>query len=136
MLKHVKGLFLAMTLLLLTGYVNGQTTPPCQVVTDSFTEDQLSALSATEIQWLNFLASESFSVQFSPEKAIGLADIQEVDHQCTVESINPFRAGIEPKESHQYFRIGETGYVVIFYSESRCHKLFERKETNLKGQEK
>ncbi|WP_306642317.1 hypothetical protein [Sanyastnella coralliicola] len=107
-----------------------QDVAPVEKVANAFTNAELESFNAEEISWLNFVAEDSYQVSYMPGKERDLEDLLARDPEATQTNINPFKAQILPGSEHQYFRIGDTGYVVIFYSESRCQTLLDRKNIN------
>lgn len=103
---------------------------PNEKVANQFSQTELAAMSNEDIDRLNFISEQSFMVSHMPEKAAGLPDLMERDPGVSPENINPFALGIEAEEEHQRFRIGDTGYVVLFYSEQRVDKLYGRSKLN------
>lgn len=126
-----KSVFLMLLLLAAFTTVNAQLEAN-ETVLQSFAPSELAEMDSNEIAWLNFLATESYVVSYNPEKSGDLPDLTERDPLLLQSGVNPFRAGITPQNENQYFRIGNTGKVVVFYAESRVQTLWERKQINPK----
>lgn len=103
---------------------------PNQKVTASLEQQELQLLSIEDIQLLNFISESSYIVSYMPEKTSGLPDLKQKDPSVTHENINPLLLEIDTSEGHQRFRIGYSGYVVLFYSDQRIDQLYQRAQLN------
>lgn len=99
---------------------------PSNKVLSAFDQDDLAQKSSDEIQWMNFIADKGYFIKELENKGQGFPDLKEIDPNITPENINPYSLGIMPSEAHQYYRIGNTAYVVIFYSLERLKVLHAR----------
>ena len=99
---------------------------PSNKVLAAFDQEELAQKSNDEIQWMNFIADKGYFIKELENKGQGFPDLKEIDPKITPENINPYSLGIMPGEAHQYYRIGNTAYVVIFYSLERLKVLHAR----------
>lgn len=102
---------------------------------------ELKGLTTDEVLWLNFLAENMAVVQLAPEKAIGLSDFSTITRKdgavndaavIDENTFNPLQYNIEIlPATNQYFRLGDTGKVLMIYSKERLDVLFARYKKNL-----
>jgi hypothetical protein len=102
---------------------------------------QLKGLSSDEVLWLNFLAENMAVIQVAPEKAVGLVDFSTITRkdgaannsaEIDASGFNPLQYNIEIlPTSNQYFRLGDSGKVLMVYSKERLDVLFARYKSNL-----
>ncbi len=132
--KRIASIALIFTLLCLTSVLHAQnTTSPCSKLIEAFDQESLALKSSEDIQWMNFIAEKGFFVQKLEDKGQGFPDLLERNPDLTVDNINPFLLDILPSDQHQYFRIGDSGYIVIFYSLERLKVLHARELIQLKA---
>lgn len=103
---------------------------PNQKVTASLEQQELESLTNEDIQLLNFISESSYIVSYMPEKANNLPDLKLKDPSVTHENINPLLLEIDTSEGHQRYRIGNSGYVALFYSDHRIDQLYQRAKIN------
>lgn len=102
---------------------------------------ELKGLSSDEVLWLNFLAENMAVIQLAPEKSVGLVDFSTISRKdgslndvttIDVATFNPLQYNLEIlPTTNQYFRLGDTGNVLMVYSKERLDVLFARYKSNL-----
>lgn len=102
---------------------------------------ELKGLSSDEVLWLNFLAENMAVIQLAPEKSSGLIDFSTISRKdgslndvatIDVATFNPLQYNLEIlPTTNQYFRLGDTGKVLMVYSKERLDVLFARYKSNL-----
>jgi hypothetical protein len=102
---------------------------------------ELKGLSSDEVLWLNFLAENMAVIQMAPEKSAGLVDFSTISRKdgslndvtaIDVATFNPLQYNLEIlPATNQYFRLGDTGQVMMIYSKERLDVLFARYKKNL-----
>lgn len=103
--------------------------------------NQLKGLLSDEVLWLNFLAENMAVIQVAPEKAAGLTDFSTITRkdgaannssEIDAADFNPLQYNIEIlPTTNQYFRLGDSGKVLMVYSKERLDVLFARYKSNL-----
>lgn len=134
---NMKKVLLTTFFVSLSIYFFAQMVQPSPKVLAGYGASAVSAMGDEEIKWLNFLADQMCIVNLNPEKSSGLEDINNRLDQGTPAKVvvssdefNPFFYHIEPQESNQYYRFGETGYTVFVYSKQRLEVLYDRYKKN------
>lgn len=107
-----------------------------------YSEAQLAAMSSEQLQWNNFLAEELAVIQLAPEKASGLTDLTTVGRKdgqpidpstVTVADFNPLMYNFSSDlPQNAYYRVGDTGLVIVVYSQARLEQLYARYKANSK----
>jgi hypothetical protein len=107
-----------------------------------YSEAQLAAMTSEQLQWNNFLAEELAVIQLAPEKASGLTDLtivgrkdgQAIDPSTvTITDFNPLMYNFSTVlVQNAYYRVGDTGLVIVVYSQARLEQLFARYKANSK----
>ncbi len=131
---RIAGIAFIFALFCLTSVLHAQnTSSPSSKLMEAFDQESLALKSSEDIQWMNFIADHGFFVQKLEDKGQGFPDLLERYPELNVDNINPFLLDIMPTDRHQYFRIGDTGYVVIFYSLERLKVLHARAQIQQKA---
>lgn len=102
---------------------------------------EIKGLSSDEVLWLNFLVENMAVIQVAPEKSTGLVDFSTISRKdgnandvTTIDAatFNPLQYNLEILPSaNQYFRLGDTGKVLMVYSKERLDVLFARYKSNI-----
>lgn len=109
-------------------------------VQEVYSQSQITAMSADEINYLNFFSEKGSIVSYAPEKSASFDDIGSLPTKKSVDvnSLNEdnfnilvFDLTILPNK-FQSFRIGDTGYVVTIYSQSRLDSMYAKMNQNAK----
>ena len=114
-----------------------QSVVPVSKVSAAFGQKEISAMTAEEITWKNFLSSEWCLVSVNPEKSAGLpilaarTGVKVSATAVTPETFNPFQWNINLSDENQYFRIEGTDLVVLVLSRPRLEVLYPRYKANL-----
>lgn len=77
-------------------------------------------------KFMAFYQEHGFTIGTITQNGQALADLFQMYPQADLNTINPLELGIMPGETHKHFRLGNTGKVVIFYSEKKTRELYER----------
>ncbi|MEZ4799552.1 MAG: hypothetical protein R2809_07240 [Flavobacteriales bacterium] len=101
-------------------------------VQEVYSQAQISAMTADEVNYLNFLSEKGAIVSYAPEKALPskISPLFLPKKTVDMNSLNAdnfnilvFDLTILPNK-FQSFRIGDTGYVVTIYSQSRLDTMY------------
>ena len=93
---------------------------------DKFSETELHALSAEEVNYWNFVAEHGFVV-FEIKKEKGDSEMELLDFSGDATSVNPFSLGLSPDEtSVRTYRLGNSGYGIMVLSEKKLRAKMER----------
>lgn len=77
-------------------------------------------------KFLAFYQEHGFAVGTITQNGQALPDFFQMYPEADLNTIDPLELGILPGETHKHFRLGNTGKVVIFYSEKKTRELYER----------
>ncbi|MBI1287102.1 MAG: hypothetical protein GC178_05930 [Flavobacteriales bacterium] len=91
-----------------------------------FSEKELKAMSADEVDYWNFFIKEGFEV-FQITKDSDQSDIEVMEFDGDVSAINPLALGLTPKEnSVQTFKLGNSGYGIMILSVEKLNARMKR----------
>lgn len=102
-------------------------------VSSAFSKAELKGMSPEQIDYLNFLSEKAAIVSYAPEKAAQCEDLGTIAKSgvsvssVTKENFNfhNFNFVIDPTKS-QVFKIGDSGNVVMIYSQERLNIMYDR----------
>ncbi|MBI1267105.1 MAG: hypothetical protein GC193_06695 [Cryomorphaceae bacterium] len=77
-------------------------------------------------KFIAFYKEHGFTIGTITQNGEALPDLFEMYPGIDIKNIDPIALGILPGETHKHFRLGNSGNVIIFFSEKKTRDLYER----------